>query len=173
MGLLSRENKAFILTIFTVFSLTAVNVVSLAREGDESEFSLVVDKENSALRLPASIPLLGLSEEVKKTVKKIQIHHLSFDLCDKGKSLKNQLVVSADYIQIKGKNCNGEKAIGEIEIINRSNGYTASLFSFQKDQFKTDLIQLSPGLNELTFRFQNSRREWVEDKIQFNNELKL
>lgn len=163
------------MTLFTVLSLTAVNMVSIAHEenDDSTEFSVALSKENSALRLPASIPLLGLNEEVKKAVKKIQIHQLSFNLCENEKNQKNNFIVAADYIQIAGKNCISDKSLSEVEIINRSNGYTASLFSIQKDQFKTDLIQLSPGVNELTFRFQNSQHEWVEESIQFNNELQL
>ncbi|MNL75426.1 hypothetical protein D3C87_2012290 [compost metagenome] len=60
------------------------------------------------------------------------------------------------------KNFNSEN----VEIINRSNGYTASIFDSGKNKYQTDLIQLVQGENEITVRYQDASGKTQEEVLK-------
>lgn len=66
---------------------------------------------------------------------------------------QSPLKVHEAFVQFHGKNCLKGESREKIEIINRSNGYTASIFQSGSDRYQTDLIQLNNGENEIHIRY--------------------
>ncbi len=114
-------------------------------------------------RKPASLPPTAVApQKIDSSL------HQSADV-DLNCSKKNgSLEVHAGYVQFKGKSCARGVRMGEIQIVNKSNGYTASVFDRGSDKYQTDLIQLQPGENEISIRYQNSGRQ-VEEIIRVSS----
>lgn len=71
--------------------------------------------------------------------------------------------IAESFIQFQGKSCLGKSAEGaEVEIVNRRNGYTASVFFVGIENYKTDLIQLEHGENEIAFRYKERNGKSIE-----------
>ncbi|MFN9066833.1 MAG: hypothetical protein ACK5V3_06360 [Bdellovibrionales bacterium] len=68
-----------------------------------------------------------------------------------GRKLAQEMRVNSPWAQIKGRYCKPSKG-KVVEVINKSNGFTASLFEFGQEVYKTDLIQLNQGANEIQIR---------------------
>ncbi len=88
----------------------------------------------------------------------------AYDVSCKKQSLVN-VHVEGSYVQLQGKNCLKNFKTGDIEIVNKSNGYTASIFSSGVDQYQTDLIQLRSGDNEIAIRYRERSGKPVEEVI--------
>ncbi|WP_413586235.1 hypothetical protein [Bdellovibrio sp. HCB274] len=121
----------------------------------------VIAKENN--RRPSSIPETTVApQEISSSL------HESADVDLNCKTKTGNLEVHAGYVQFKGKNCNAGVAVGEIQIVNKSNGYTASVFDRGSDRYQTDLIQLKPGQNEIAIRYEKAGRQ-VEEIIRISS----
>jgi hypothetical protein len=127
----------------TVYSLADDDSVNLVTEATVPVVSL-----SASERSPASLPAKILEE-------KTSLHRMmSMDLSCTQKQY-SVFKVSGHFVQFKGKNCLKNFKQDFMEIVNRSNGYTASIFSFGNDQYQTDMIQLVDGENEITVRYES------------------
>ncbi|ASD65561.1 hypothetical protein [Bdellovibrio bacteriovorus] len=106
-------------------------------------------------REPASIPSAKVAAVSRLT---------QFDLSCAKKAL-SPLSVDSGYVQFEGKNCLRGFKEGDVEIINKSNGYTASIFLRGTDKYQTDLIQLKKGDNEITIRYRERSGKAVEEVL--------
>lgn len=107
-------------------------------------------------RTPASVPT-GLTNKVSSALS----HLAQLDLrC--AKKAASPLRVEGSYVQFEGKNCLRDKTL---EIVNKSNGYTASVFLKGTDKYQTDLIQLQKGDNEITIRYHDGPGKAVEEVV--------
>lgn len=110
-------------------------------------------------RLPASIP-----PRLDKPAK-AHSHFQNVDLnCPKVPYPTVQ--VAGTYLQLQGKNCGLPFKESDVEIINRSNGFTASVFSKGLHHYQTDLIQLKQGDNEIVIRYRRSSGQAVEETLK-------
>lgn len=109
----------------------------------------------AAKRSPSSLPSSVV--EVKPALASFTAYDLS---CTK-KSV-SELTVSGPYVQFQGRNCLKNFKSGDVEIVNKSNGYTASIFASGSDKYQTDLIQLQQGENEIAIRYRESSGKPVE-----------
>ena len=113
-----------------------------------------------AQRQPSSIaqvhvqppPLKKLSDELL----------LTFDLQCKKMLAKTNFEVKGNYVQLSGKNCLNLKKDIEVKIQNQTNGFEASYFDAGQGQYKTDLIQLSEGENQIHIEYKNSGGQKTE-----------
>lgn len=110
-------------------------------------------------RTPASIPP---APSVK--VAKAHSHFHSMDLNCKKSATSSFKVVGA-FLQFQGKNCGPSLKDGDVEIINKSNGFTASVFTKGSNQYQTDLIQLKEGDNQILIRYRPSTGQPVEQTM--------
>jgi hypothetical protein len=78
--------------------------------------------------------------------------HLDLHCSDK---IKQNIVVKGNLFQIQGKSCIKNFNLSELEIINTTNGYTASVFLNGANRYQTDLIQLQDGENKITVQFRD------------------
>jgi hypothetical protein len=76
----------------------------------------------------------------------------SFDLQCGNKNV-DSFEVKNTFIQVKGRNCTRGRE-GSIEITNKSNGYSASVFTNLKEKYQTDFIPLRHGINEISIRYE-------------------
>lgn len=110
-------------------------------------------------RGPASIPAKS-----KEMASSLVSPVTSYDLSCSKKALQ-KISVNGSYVQLQGKNCLKSLSSGDIEIINKSNGYTASIFNSGSNQYQTDLIQLRGGDNEIAIRYRERSGKPVEEII--------
>lgn len=88
---------------------------------------------------------------------------MNFDFNCK-KEIKKEVAVRGGLLQIRGSGCLKE-AKGEILIVNKSNGYTASIFDRGGGDFQTDLIQLVEGHNEIFIQYKNAQGKKLERQV--------
>lgn len=69
------------------------------------------------------------------------------------------------FLQMKGLLCRGK----DLVIVNKSNGFTASVFELGDGRYQTDMIQLRQGENELHIRYQNQKGQEQEHKVQVSS----
>ncbi len=72
-----------------------------------------------------------------------------------------------NQIKIKGKDCSDSESTN-YTIVNKSNGFTGTVFSTPKKSFKTDLIQLSPGKNLIILTALGESGESNVSEIRLN-----
>lgn len=162
----------FIAVTMLVVSLLGVQAVRDLIEEDHTELammensSLVDDKINGItqkIRLPASKPRTIFETPKESTSSIEQVTQLDLH-CSK-KSIP-QISIKGNFLQFKGKSCLGDMNFKDVEIINKTNGYTASVFLSGVDKYQTDLIQLNTGENEITVRYKESNGELVEQTVR-------
>lgn len=110
-------------------------------------------------RAPASLPP---SRGIAKTAPLTQ-----FDLKCSTKVSKD-LAVNDHFVQIQGKTCMKHFDAEKLEIVNKSNGYTASVFVSGADQYQTDLIKLQNGKNEISIRYVSGTGHSVDETVTIN-----
>lgn len=154
------DNQFLFVTLSLVLLLGVPAFLNITQE-DESlpEVAAVAGTAGlSTDRHPASIPAPAIKPPSKA------LEQTQWDLsCDKHAS--SVLRVSSDHVQFHGRTCLREGQGGEVEIINRTNGYTASIFFQGSNKYQTDLIQLQQGDNEIAIRYRERSGKMVEEVI--------
>ncbi len=117
-----------------------------------------------------SIPARGIASipTKEKAVTSALPHFTQFDLNCNRNAVK-PVVVHGGYVQFQGKSCLQKKSAEGLEIVNISNGYTASIFNSGADKYQTDLIQLKHGDNEIAIRYRESSGKPVEQIIRIHS----
>ncbi|WP_413576839.1 hypothetical protein ACLVWU_02045 [Bdellovibrio sp. HCB290] len=162
----ASEVQFIAITFVLVVLLGARTFASLTEEDPPTQepqqaATSVLAKDSN--RRPASIPETTVApQKIGSSL------HESADVDLNCKTKTGALEVHAGYVQFKGKNCNAGVSVGEIQIVNKSNGYTASVFDRGSDRYQTDLIQLKPGQNEIAIRYEKAGRQ-VEEIIRISS----
>ncbi|MCB0355466.1 MAG: hypothetical protein KDD40_00575 [Bdellovibrionales bacterium] len=121
-----------VINYFTIFTMPA-------NDSKTSQVNEVI------LRQPAAITKGAKSE---KKVNPLEKNMVTLELsCLQHKQVLN-FASYAKMLQLKAKIC-AEQPITKIEIINRSNGVKASVFSLSNNEFLTDYFSLIPGKNQV------------------------
>lgn len=155
------DNQFLFVTLVLVLLLGVPAFVNITDE-DEA-VPMVATAGLSVDRQPASIP----TPEVKPTARALELTEWDLSCAKKAAAI---LKVSAGHVQFHGKNCLQGDQGGDVEIVNRTNGYTASVFFRGSDKYQTDLIQLQSGDNEIAIRYRERSGKTVEEVVlvQFN-----
>ncbi len=152
-------------TLVLVLLLGARTFYSLTEEDMTSVESAVASSSSlasSSSRAPASIPTA--THKVGSALEQFT----QFDLnCTKKSAQK--VSVHGAFVQFQGKNCAKGLQQGEVEIVNKSNGYTASIFPRGTDKYQTDLIQLKSGENEIAIRYRERSGKSVEEVVRVHS----
>jgi hypothetical protein len=155
MGRKSQEYKFLFISSVVVVLLGLKTVSSLIDEPLAPKISRApssISKQASSLPAPALSPSsmpMNLDFNCKKEDKK-------------------EFVVKGAFLQIRGKGC-AKTAGHEISIINKSNGYTASVFHRGSEEFQTDLIQLVEGQNEIFIQYSNAQGKKLQRQVLVNS----
>ncbi len=144
---------------FTLVVLMAFPTYQTLAQNDEVEGRIAATMTTSSDREPASIPTQAMK------VAKPQPHFKNLDL-NCAKKQFSPFNVVGNYVQLQGKNCMSNFKEGDVEITNKSNGFTASVFQSGTDKYQTDLIQLQPGENEITIRYRERTGKSVQETLR-------
>jgi hypothetical protein len=163
----STERKFIAITLLLVVLLGVRTAESLMEEDAQQNSVYAVengaDAEDAAVaRAPASIPQNAVA------VKPSSMALVDLDLSC-AKKPEAVFKISGNFVQLKGKNCLKNFKEDKIEIINKSNGYTASIFPFGRNQYQTDMIQLVNGDNEITIRYGSAEGPRYEQTIKVSS----
>lgn len=123
------------------------------------------------LRNPASISPKHLIAAKSETLKSTQIQQEAITIsmnCQKNK----KVVTQSEMVMLRGNYCFKDLKGEEVKMINLKNGFEASFFALDKNQFNTDLIQLASGLNEIEIQVIKNQQIIYVEKIQIESQSK-
>lgn len=136
---------------------------------------VVVEPEINPLttlvRLPASLPtqlpaqlpkILGAGP---RALDPIRMDVLKMDCWDRTEP--KERAVTARWVRLTGKACQGDPAAESIRVLNQSNGYEGTVFSGETKQLTTDFIPLQSGANNIIVRISQA------DGVVFENQIVL
>ena len=148
-----HEKNFFLLTAVIVLMLGFPTLSSLVSEPIGKSEVTVVSEASS--RGPASASVDPLTKPSSVTVE-----------VDCG-SMPQNLVVEGSHLRLKSSHCRDLDVIG-LSVVNKSNGFTASIFPTKDNQFTTDFMDLAEGNNsfELKLRDSSGQEKTHEIKIQ-------
>lgn len=149
------ERNFILITLILVVIMGAQTFNSLLKE--EGDFVAVTAVAGADSRSPASI---GEMKPLAKALPQL----VDMDLSCSKKWQKN-FSVTGTFLQLKGKNCLKGFDQEHIQIVNQTNGYTASVFAFGKNQYQTDLIQLREGDNQIKIRHESKGGNVFEETL--------
>jgi len=159
----ASEINFIAVTLVLVLLLGARTFMSLTEEEDfKTDAAIAAGPSTNSLRAPASLPTV--SDKPRSALEQFT----QFDLLCAKKSA-HTVSVQGNFVQFHGKSCDHGLALAEVEIINKSNGYTGSIFPKGDDQYQTDLIQLQNGENEITIRYHELSGKQVEEVIKVHS----
>ncbi|MEN0057901.1 MAG: hypothetical protein AAGB31_03630 [Bdellovibrio sp.] len=147
----------FIIVTFILVILLGVPTVRTLTEMD------IKAETMEGTRAPASVP-----ESVAAVAPSSLTEKTDFDLSCLKKNA-TAFTVRGDFVQLHGKSCLKDFKNTDVEIINKSNGYTASIFIRGSDKYQTDLIQLNKGENEIAVRYRVRSGKTVEEVIRIRS----
>lgn len=75
------------------------------------------------------------------------------------------LAVKSAQLRWSGRLCWSQSRLEELEIVNESNRFSATLFASAESRFETDLIPLEPGMNRLRVRSRAAKDAQKEQII--------
>lgn len=137
------------LLVFLTLSLTFINAGAFR------------DYYREAVGEDISLPKRGPAAIEPQKIQTVQNYKDTMIEINCGRKLAQEMRINSPWAQIKGRYCKPSKG-KVVEIRNESNGFTASLFELGENQYKTDLIQLNAGQNEIRIRSQNAKGEFEE-----------
>lgn len=148
-------------TLVLVLLLGARTFSSLMEEEalPEATVTKMTTATADSTRAPASVPS-SINPKVGSALEQFT----QFDLSCTKKPAQT-ISVRGGFVQFQGKNCAQGLEVNEVEIVNKSNGYTASVFSRGANKYQTDLIQLQSGENEIAIRYREHSGKAVEEVI--------
>jgi hypothetical protein len=159
-------DKFIVVTFVLVMALAYPTWKTLVGSPDQEESSLAQAGLNPSViqRNIASLP----SSTAAKTVQPRHVE-VRLDLSCQPRVQDVNLQVKGEFIQLQGLNCWENKKPEAVEIINTSNGYSATVFQVGSEKYQTDLIQLSKGLNELKIHYHAMTGHSVEQTVRIQS----
>ncbi|MGZ6470608.1 MAG: hypothetical protein ACXWRZ_05580 [Bdellovibrio sp.] len=146
------------MTLVFVLLMGAMTFYSLLEK--EETIIAQVNKQSAQIdRNPSSVAKTS-AVKVPSSLSQFAEHDLN---C--GKTTQKKQIVAGSFVQFQGKNCLKNYKDGDVEILNKSNGYTASTLTHGADKYQTDLIQLKNGENEIVIRYHEGSEKTVEEII--------
>lgn len=77
-------------------------------------------------------------------------------------------VVSARWIRLVGRTCQGNFAAESVTVRNLANGYDGTVFNANASSMTTDFIPLESGQNQILIRFESEPGVSMETRLTFN-----
>ncbi|WP_415062315.1 hypothetical protein [Bdellovibrio sp.] len=157
------DTQFIFLTLMLVLLMGIPTFQTLTQKEEVSDVQVAAESPPlTTKRSPSSLPASVV--DVKPALQQFTAYDLS---C--AKKSASELTVSGPYVQFQGRNCLKNFKSGDVEIVNKSNGYTASIFSSGSDKYQTDLIQLQQGENEIAIRYRESSGKPVEVVVRVHS----
>ena len=141
------------LTIFTIFSNFNFDSEQSSAKSLQNISGEIIGVEPGSARAPASIDenaLLILNKEF---------------LCNPS-AKPTQDKVAKHMVMISFRMCQELKSVLNVALENQSNGFKAQIFKVEKNNFKTDYIQLDEGLNRLKLNVVLKDGQKLEESLE-------
>jgi hypothetical protein len=132
----------------------------------------------SMVRLPAAIPAalpsiavpvnLPMFNQAVKVAEPIKIETLALSCWDVSQAQAQVQSTSARWIRLVGRACAETLDNNSWEVSNKSNGFSATVFTPGQKQLTTDYIPLAPGKNEIRMAVLDA--DGVSHEVTFNVE---
>lgn len=155
-----KQTHFIFVTLVLVLMLGAPTFFSITDDSDYVESAESASLAVNASRSPASLPPISPVSKERALER-----FFNFDLSCAKKSDGVPFEVRGGYVQLQGKSCLQKGQRQQVEIVNKTNGYTASIFESGTDKYQTDLIQLADGENEISVRYREASGKTVESII--------
>ncbi|XGC81283.1 hypothetical protein ACES2L_02150 [Bdellovibrio bacteriovorus] len=155
------DTHFILLTLALVLVMAVPTFNTLVSNEEVSEEEVLMVSSLASTRTPASVPQKAAPIKVESALSSFTAYDLS---CTK--QALAAVSVSGSFVQFQGKNCLKNYKDGDVEIVNKSNGYTASVFSRGTNNYQTDLIQLQKGENEIAIRYRQGSGKAVEQIVR-------
>lgn len=157
----SAEWKFLMTTAFLVAMVAVPTFASLFSDDGMQVGTLVLRANNQKMRQPASLPHLNgpkkhlVIKDAGKELNNLLVNNeIQFDFrCTKTK--KTEFEIQGTFVQLKGQDCGKNAKMPKINITNKTNGFTASVFATSEKEYQTDLIQLNNGINQIHIHYQS------------------
>lgn len=162
---MKSENRYLFLTFLLLVLIGAPGVYSIVKVPNELEAS----SSMIASRSPASVDVQDDSLTQVRGKNSVTALSVTMDFACQKKNQDEVRYTEGSLLRLKSDDCLIEKW-KEVSIINRTNGFTASLIHFKKG-FTTDFIELEEGENLLAFDGIDEKGQKVEMKIKVNKRL--
>lgn len=135
----------------------------------------MVDPLSQLVRLPASlqtqlpgnignIPLVFAPHA--KVAEPIHMNVVSVPCWDRTDMVAQD--VSARWIRLVGKTCQGNFDAESVSVRNLANGYVGTVFNATATSMTTDFIPLESGANPILIRFESEPGVSLETRVTFN-----
>lgn len=152
----ARDRDARLLMTFLLFIFLAVPVTSSLLESPSKKSSSLQNQISfQGTRQPASV----LESQSETTQELSSASTFQFD-CN-----KPAWDLSGGQVRWTGKWCSGQEW-KSLEVINETNGFTASVIAMKDLKFTTDFVDLAEGENEFSFKATLAGGEVVEKTIK-------
>ncbi|WP_413289949.1 hypothetical protein [Bdellovibrio sp. HCB337] len=167
------EWKFLATTAFLVATIALPTLASLfTPEESQQKVTMVLRPNEQKVRQPASLPSLGSPKKeiviagAKQELSNLLSNNLiSYDFaCSKIKT--TDFKVEGSYLQLKGKDCSKNSEMPKLNITNKSNGFTASVFVLNGKEYQTDLIQLKEGENQISIQYMSPSGQIEEHTLK-------
>ncbi len=155
-----KQNHFIFVTLVLVLMMGAPTFFSLTDDSDFAEATEPTSMTVQAARSPASLPPISPVSKERNLGR-----FFNYDLSCAKKMGGAPLEIHGNFVQLQGKSCLSKGQRQQVEIINKTNGYTASIFESGTDKYQTDLIQLADGENEISVRYREASGKTVESVI--------
>lgn len=160
---LPSDTHFIFITLVLVLLMAVPTFHTLVNDESGEEAVEVAMSPTAGLRAPASVPTMAAI-----AVTSALSQYTAYDLSCPKRGVAS-VSVSGNFIQLQGKNCLKNFKDGDVEIVNKSNGYTASVFSSGTDKYQTDMIQLQKGENEIAIRYREASGKAVEQVLRIRS----
>ena len=157
------DSQFIIITLLLVSLLGVRTAYSLIDEEELADGVAVVNPIEGTGGMPGRAPASIPSKLIQA---KPSLHSMKTMDLSCTENPESAFKVTGQFIQFKGKNCLKNFKQDHMQIVNKSNGYTASIFPFGKGQYQTDMIQLMSGENEITIRYDTPTGAKFEKTIK-------
>ncbi len=164
------EWKFIVTTAFLVATIAIPTLASLVVPDEDLQRMPKTPYSNEQkARLPSSLPepgspkLEALVPDAKKELSNNSNSLISYDFsCAKIKM--SDFKVKGAFLQLRGRDCAKSSQSPKLNITNKTNGFTASVFLLNTKEYQTDLIQLKEGENQISIEYQTPSGQ-VEEHV--------
>lgn len=131
-----------------------------------------MDPLSQLVRLPASLQtqlpenIPGVFRPQARVVEPVQMNIVKLPCWDRSGAAEQN--VSARWIRLVGRTCQGDYSAEAVSVRNLANGYVGTVFNANATSMTTDFIPLEIGKNEILIRFESEPGVSLETQVTFN-----
>lgn len=145
--------------------VSAFSSVPTPEFGSRRNSRIIADANQTGQRNPSSIMPAELPLKINKSIPS-PVSNETLVLGCLRDGMKIEMKSAAKRVRLKARFCDGlVTALDESSIVNRANGFEATLFNLENGGLSSDYISLASGPNQLLFQIANSNGDHVVGEV--------